>query len=204
MGEPTSEPGQRLLSAALGLFAELGYDQTTSQLIADVAGLPVVTIRTEFGGKRELYLAVIKHVHEEEQALLDRMTETYTHDAAGIHRLLDQYLDHFVDHPREAALWMQRRMYDASDLRDIERLYSFPQIHAVSELTAELVRPDVDMELVIWGIVWSVQTFVYGGIPDAQGGRSSAVDRRAVARFRRHLHSSIDPLLRRDPDEAAS
>ncbi|ROO91197.1 TetR family transcriptional regulator [Actinocorallia herbida] len=198
MTEPTSEAGQRLLSAALGLFAELGYDQTPGQLVADVAGLPVASIRTEFGGKRELYLAVIKHVHEEEQALLDRMTATYTHDAAGIHRLIDQYFDHFVDHPREAALWMQRRMHDAADLRDIERLYSSPQIHAVSQLTADLVRPDIDMELVIWGIVWSVQTFVYGGIPDLDGGRSSTSDRRAVARFRRHLHTSIGPLLRDD------
>ncbi|GAB2815466.1 hypothetical protein GCM10022221_11720 [Actinocorallia aurea] len=198
MTEPTSETGERLLNAALGLFAELGYDQTTSQLIADVAGLPVAAIRTEFGGKREVYLAVVKHVHEEEQALLDGMVATYTHDAAGIHRLIDQYFDHFVDHPREAALWMQRRMHDAADLRDIERLYSSPQIAAVSELTADLVRPEIDMELVIWSIVWSVQTFVFGGIPSADGGHVGTGDRKTVARFRRHLHSSIDPLLRDD------
>ncbi|MCD0450265.1 TetR/AcrR family transcriptional regulator [Actinocorallia sp. API 0066] len=196
MTEPASETGQRLLASALGLFAELGYDQTTSQMIADGAGLPVGAVRAEFGGKRELYLSVIKHVHEEEQRLLEHMMAEYTHDAAGIHRLVDQYLDHFVDHPRSAALWMQRRMYDAADLREIEINYSYPQIAAVSELTGDLVRPGVDMELVIWTLVWTVQTFVYGGIPDERGGRSTASDPRAVNRFRRHLHSSIDPLLR--------
>lgn len=185
----------RLLQTAIGLFAELGYDQTTSRMITDAAGLPENTVKDLFGSKRDLYLAVISHVYEEEQSLLKQMFGDYTHDRKGIHHLIDHYLDYFLQRPQAAALWMHRRMHDAADLREIEKYYSFPQIRTVAQQVGDLFRKEVDVEMVIWSIVWSVQTFVYGGIPDAHGNRIGRGDRRMVSRFRRHLHTSIDPMM---------
>lgn len=196
MPQPTSEEGQRLLEAAYGLFAELGYDQTESQMIADVAGVSVAAIKAEFGSKRGLYLEVMKRVHLEEQEIFEQMAAHYTYDAEGLHRIVDRYLDYFVDHPRSAALWAQRRMYDATDLREVEVAYNYPPARNIVEMTAGAVRPEVDMELLVWTIVWAVQTFVYSGFPNAEGGRVDATDPRALERFRRHIHTVVGALTR--------
>ncbi len=195
MTESALSDHERLLRTALRLFAELGYDQTTNRMITDATGLDPSAVTDLFGGKRDLYLSVIQLVHDQEQALLERMSGAYTHDRAGVHRMVDEYFDYFLDYPQTAALWMHRRMHDASDLRHIEQFYSFPQIKAVAELTRGLFPDDVDIELIVWNIVWSVQTFVYGGVPDAHGGRLGRDDPQAVQRFRHHLHSCLDHLM---------
>ncbi|GGS52932.1 TetR family transcriptional regulator [Planobispora rosea] len=50
---------QRILDAARGLFAELGYDQVTMRLIAAEAGANIALINRYFGSKRELFAEVL-------------------------------------------------------------------------------------------------------------------------------------------------
>ncbi|MEK6311689.1 MAG: helix-turn-helix domain-containing protein, partial [Curtobacterium sp.] len=48
------DPRGRLLRAALELFAEQGYDDTTAAQIAERAGLTKATLFRQFPDKREL------------------------------------------------------------------------------------------------------------------------------------------------------
>ena len=54
----------RLLDAAARLFAAHGYDGVSTRALARAAGVNVAAIGYHFGGKKELYTAVIHHAVE--------------------------------------------------------------------------------------------------------------------------------------------
>lgn len=185
---------EAIFAAAEHLFAELGYDQTSNQLIADAAGVPVEEV-VRHGGRLGLYNAVMENVREQGQRTFERFLAGYTPDAAGVHRLVDSTLDHFLRRPQDAGLWMQRRMKDAADL-SVEQRYAVPQLTEALRRTREVFRPELDATLVLQEIFWSVQNFIRGGLLDETGRVAGPDDPEAVARFRRHLHRLVDCLVR--------
>lgn len=188
MGIPAHEA---IFSAAEHLFAELGYDQTSVQLIADAAGVPAEAVNKEFGGKKKLYLDVMENVRVEGDKAFEKLAENYTPDEGGVHYLVDRTLDHFLRRPQDAGLWMQRRMQDAADLTEVEQRGSGPQLVQALELTKSAFRPELDSGLVLQDLFWSVHAFVRGGIFDDAGTRMGPGDPEAVDRFRRHLHQMV-------------
>lgn len=56
----TEATPDRLLDAAEELFAARGFDSVSTREIADAAGVNLAGIRYHFGGKRGLYLAVLR------------------------------------------------------------------------------------------------------------------------------------------------
>ncbi len=184
---------EKLLRAARPLFAELGYDQTPSELITDAAGLPASAIAEEFGGRRQLYLAVYQRVQEAELDLLEKLPPGKV-DVGSYHRFVDRYLDLLLESPDHAALWAQRWLNDAADLREVEKVYIMPQLEAVEEITAELFREDLDVVLMNWTLGWAIQVFSLIGIP----GHPERRDEEDIARFRRHLHTLLDLVIRKE------
>ncbi|ROO85026.1 TetR family transcriptional regulator [Actinocorallia herbida] len=181
----------RVVEAATRLFAELGYDQTDSTLIAETAGVSAADVRREFGGRRELYIEVFRRLQAAEWLLLRAYTEGGV-DREGAHRFIDAYIDFSLEHREHAALWTQRRMNDAADLREVETEFVVPQTAASLEAFAALFDDGVDPELMIWSVTWIVQAFTLAGLP----GTAERVGPRSVARFRAHLHSLVDRALR--------
>lgn len=57
----------RILEAALPLFAQHGYAGTSVRAIAGAAGVNVATLAYHFTDKEGLYLTVVQHLHEELQ-----------------------------------------------------------------------------------------------------------------------------------------
>lgn len=51
---------QRILTAALRLFEQLGYSQATTRAIAKAAGVNEVTLFRQFGSKKQLLMACIE------------------------------------------------------------------------------------------------------------------------------------------------
>ncbi len=190
---------QAIFHAAEHLFAELGYDQTSVQLIADMAGVPVEAVGEEFGGKKRLYLEIMDNLREEGEKSFSRVIANYTPDAAGVHYLIDSTLDHFLRRPQDAGLWMQRRLQDAADLTEVEWQGSRPQFVRTLELTKSAFRPELDPGLILQEIFWSVHNFVRGGFLDEAGRSIGPEDPETVDRFRRHLHRTVD-LFVREPE----
>jgi AcrR family transcriptional regulator len=52
----------RIISAALRMFGEYGYDRASTRLIAERAGVNTPAIQYYFGGKQGLYAACTRHV----------------------------------------------------------------------------------------------------------------------------------------------
>jgi AcrR family transcriptional regulator len=57
---------ERLLRAAAALFGERGYDRTRSRDIGELAGVDPAMIARYFGGKAQLFIAVLRAEHDAE------------------------------------------------------------------------------------------------------------------------------------------
>ncbi len=91
---PDASPGRgdetrgQLLDAGLTLFSRYGYDSVTTRQLASEAGANIAAIAYHFGGKRDLYRAVLHQLVEDTEPLLgpvaQRMAEGIA--AAGADR----------------------------------------------------------------------------------------------------------------------
>jgi AcrR family transcriptional regulator len=188
----------RIIETATRLFASLGYDGTSAQIIADAAGLDVATITDLVGGKRDIYLAVMERAHLATRAMFDSAFAEFTPDRAGIHLLADRYLDFCVDHPEVPELWIHRWLSDAADVTGLEALYLKPMLDRLTDALQGLVDTDVDLELAHWTVIWSVRGFCVGGVLNASGQPEGPRNTVFLRRFRAHLHRLVDRMLELD------
>lgn len=189
---------ERILAVATRLFAALGYDGTSTRLIAEAAGLNIATVAYHVGGKRDLYLMVMERAHQAERAALESAVARFTPTAEGARLLADAYLDFCVENPEIPALWMHRWLSDASDVAHLEGMYVKPLLGLVVEAVREAVPEgaDADVEYAIWTVVWCVHGFSRGGVLDDGGHRRrGGDDSKALARFRAHLHRLVEQML---------
>ncbi|TDD80295.1 TetR/AcrR family transcriptional regulator [Actinomadura rubrisoli] len=211
----TSDSGRgRILDVATRLFAALGYDGTSTRLIAEAAGLNIATVAYHVGGKRDLYLAVMERAHQKERAALEAalaeafgggsegssLEEAVTLDASALLRLLDRYIDFCAENPEIPALWMHRWLSDAADVAHLENLYVKPLMELVTDAVRQVVDDDVDVEYVVWSVIWCTHGFGRGGVLDENGRRRGMDDPRELARFRAHLHRLVAAALRLPPE----
>src|SRR3954447_15312736 len=68
------EPRRRILSAGLEMFAEQGYEATSTRLLAERAGVNLPAIPYYFGSKEGLYRAVVAYCLEHSEAFLAPVT----------------------------------------------------------------------------------------------------------------------------------
>ncbi|WP_037604628.1 TetR/AcrR family transcriptional regulator [Streptacidiphilus rugosus] len=178
---------ERILAAATTLFAEYGYDGTSTRRIAAEAQLNMATVAYHVGAKADLYREVMRRAHEAEAALLrDALGEFAAlagagDPAAAATGLVDRYLDFCLEQPHIPALWMRRWLSDAAEIAELEAAYARPLIDAVRDTVAGALpgaRPE-DVELTVWTVLWSTHGFCRSGI------------REQVPRFRAHLRALV-------------
>ncbi|MBE1530671.1 TetR/AcrR family transcriptional regulator [Actinomadura algeriensis] len=195
----------RLLETAVRLFAELGYDGTTLQLVADAAGLDVAAVREAVGdGKAELYREVMRFAAEAEGRALESALDALTLDLPGYLRVADAYLDFYTERTDLLALWLHRWMGDAADVPGLEQYYTTPVALEFAAAVRPMIPPDLDPDHVIWTVVWCVFGFLEGGLVYSDGSipperlRGQGLgprDAESVERFRAHLHAMLRRLL---------
>ena len=199
-----------LVEVATRLFAELGFDGTSTRLIAEAAGIDVDELVERVGEKTDLYRTVMAHAAELEHAALRSAMADFPPTVQGLLDLADAYLDFYVEHPEILSLWMHRWLGDAIDVERLEEEYARPLSVMITDLVRDLLPPDVDADHMIWTIVWSVYGFLTGGLqysrddPAATGtggrGHRRRIDPAELARFRAHLHTLIRRMTAPLPD----
>lgn len=204
--DATSSP-DRIVAAATRLFAEKGYDATSTRAIADAVGLNIATVAYHVGGKSDLYREVMRRAHVAQRdsvvaalADLDKSEPTVEATRAGLHRFVDAYLTFCVTHPEVPALWMRRWLAEGEDLAELEQEFTGPLVAQVgaqvrSRLERSDVAGDVDVELLVYTIVWTTHAFSRAGVVDESGIRVAPTDVVNLQRFRRHLHRLIDGAI---------
>ncbi len=91
MAAKRSPSRQKLINAALELFASQGITETTTRQIAEQAGVNEVTLFRQFGNKHGLLLAAI-----EEAEVFSTLAHTLAQEASQVHSL-EQALRDYVD-----------------------------------------------------------------------------------------------------------
>ncbi|WP_173098385.1 TetR/AcrR family transcriptional regulator [Actinomadura verrucosospora] len=183
-----------VMDVASRMFAELGYDGTSLQLIADALGVGVDEVAT-VGGKRELYLAAMRRAFEEEQAVMRTAMDDCPPGRECLHYLTDVYLDFQIEHPLGHALWMHRWVLDAIDISGLEDEFSRPQLQAVARKVKDQVPADVNVSYLLGTLIWCVHGFLGSGVMAPGQGVRRADDLTARQEFRTHLHQLIDKML---------
>ncbi|GAA2160758.1 TetR/AcrR family transcriptional regulator [Actinomadura napierensis] len=200
MGEIEEE---RLITTATRIFAELGYDGTSLQMIADAAGYDIGAVHGVAATKADLYGAVMQRADEVEEAAMQAALTQFTPGREGIVRLADAYLDFYVTHPQVLALWQHRWMGDAADLPGFEELYTKPLSVQIADTIRDLLPPDVDADYLIWSVVWCVYGFLTGGVVRSGPGEpprrhtpsSAPCPHDDVEGFRTFLHTMLDHMF---------
>ncbi|BAJ28119.1 MULTISPECIES: TetR/AcrR family transcriptional regulator [Kitasatospora] len=177
---------ERIVAAATELFAEHGYDGTTTRTIAAAAGLNVATVAYHVGGKADLYREVMRRAHEAERAAVAAALGEFAGragaDPAGAAAgFADRYLDFCLERPDVPALWMRRWLADAAEFAGLEEEYARPLLESVRDALAAALPgvPPERAELAVWTVLWTVHGFCRSMI------------RAQVPRFRVHLRGLV-------------
>ncbi|MFE7463498.1 TetR/AcrR family transcriptional regulator [Streptomyces sp. NPDC057499] len=198
---------ERILEAATRLFAERGYDATSTRAIGEAVGLNIATVAYHVGGKFELYRAVMRRAHLAQRdvatAALERLRAcgpSAEETRAALLGFVDTYLSFCLSHPEVPALWMRRWLAEGAELAEIETEFAGPLVAEVaSDVRTVLERAGIgtgiDVEMLVFTIVWTTHSFGQAGVIDPAGRRLGPRDLAALDRFRRHLHAVVTGVL---------
>ena len=119
----------------------------------------------------------------------------------ALHGFVDAYLSFCLRHPEVPALWMRRWLSEGEDIQAIEDEFAGPLVARVStRVRAVLDRAglthEIDLEMLVYSIVWTTHSFSRAGFVDATGERRLASSAEMRDRFRRHLHHLVGQILR--------
>lgn len=198
---------ERILEAATRLFAERGYDATSTRAIAEAVGLNIATVAYHVGGKPDLYRAVMRRAHLAQRdvatAALDQLRAcgpSVDETRAALLGFVDTYLSFCLGHPEIPALWMRRWLSEGPELAEIETEFAGPLVAEVADgirtvLDRAGMGSGVDVEMLVFTIVWTTHSFGQAGVIDPAGRRRGPHDLPALDRFRHHLHTVATGVL---------
>jgi AcrR family transcriptional regulator len=115
---------RQLLVHAKQLFLTLGYQNTTTEKIADAAGVSEPVLYRHFESKKALFLEVLQEIR---QATLDRWyeaTTTLADPMAKLHAITDIYLGSTRQHALEFRI-MHRTLMESVDEEIVALLRAF-------------------------------------------------------------------------------
>lgn len=119
-----AERQRQLLACAKQLFVTNGYQATTTEKIAQAAGVSEPVLYRHFESKKALFLEVLRQVRE---ATLERWraeTATLTDPLAKLHAIADIYLGSTREHALEFRI-MHRTLVETDDEEIVAFLRSF-------------------------------------------------------------------------------
>lgn len=202
------ESRERIIQAATLLFAEHGYHGVSARQIADAVGLNVATVHYHTGGKRELYLSVVRRLYEQEQALvmgvLDlQPADTWTRPAplwSALIRLIDALVDFVAQHPERARLYMQRWLEGADEMSPQEAELSLGLHRPLLEVLRRAqesgaILPDADIALFLRSFTWLLFGYFVTGPIDWQAWRGDPHAPDALDAFRAYLRAYAARML---------
>lgn len=112
-----SQNQKAILKAAEKVFAEAGYAGATTQLIADVAGLPKANVHYYFKTKEEIYRRVVYNIFDIWMEAASAF-ETELGPKEALSRYIDKKMDLARSHPYGSKVWAAEIMHGAPIIQD--------------------------------------------------------------------------------------
>lgn len=189
---------EQVLDAATRLFAAKGFDGVSMREIADAVGVNVATVQHHAGSKADLYAAVFRRVHDRERAALVAAAARSPRGEldragvlAGLHDLLDAYLDFLEEVPETTPLWLRRWLAPESH-SELDDEFALPLYHLVEDFLADAAGrglvDEPDPHVAVRSVVWAAHGYL-----TARAARPEAAAEEGAA-FRAYAHRWIEAL----------
>lgn len=142
----TPKTPESLLDAAEALFSERGYDSVGIREIAERAGANLAAIRYHFGGKRELYLEVVRRAMRQRATyaawqLLETPPRSRREAATLLCRFIRAFLHGILTDSRTAVcarLCQQEASSPSEAIDEVVRHFMAPNLEALARAIAPL------------------------------------------------------------------
>jgi len=124
----------RILTAARRMFGEYGFHGTTTRMIATKVGIDISTLHYHWGGKKDLYEAVVLDIYHDIRQKLNRV-ENQIHGRPLGERItisIEQIVDYLLGHPEIPNLIMHRYFGRTRDKEGLD--------YIVPEFISDIVR----------------------------------------------------------------
>lgn len=119
----TSSKREVILDAAEHLFAESGFDKTTTRAIANKAGVNIAMLSYYFGSKEQLLYAVLERFSDGLAKVFSHIEESYATPEERLRNWIIAYVDYIFNHPNHARI-VYRQVSVSSKREDIVKLVS--------------------------------------------------------------------------------
>lgn len=157
---------QRLLEAAGVLFAEKGFERTTAREICDLAKVNTAAVNYYFGGKRPLYIEVLREAHR--RLLNFNSLKALAGDDRAPEEKIREYLTgvlHSMLDPSPAG-WIvkvaMREMASPTEaLNELIELQVRPTTKLGRAIMAELIGLPVEHEIVIRAALSTIGQLIF-------------------------------------------
>jgi len=203
-----SDSSERIIQTATLLFAEHGYNGVSARQLANAVGLNVATVHYHTGGKRELYLQVVRQLYDQELALVSaalgsQPIEVLTRPAelqAALGNLVDQLVAFLHAHPERAHLYMRRWLEGVDEISPVEAELSLalhrPLLDVLQQAqVAGSIRPDLEVSLFLRSFTWMLFSYFVTGPINWQTWHGDPHATESLRAFRVYLHEYVDHML---------
>lgn len=190
-GEETRE---RILDAALPLFADLGFAGASTRKLADAADCNVATIAYYFGDKAGLYLAVIQRLQEDLEAATPAIQPT--DPEAFLRELVGAAWDFVNDHRVHIRLALRHVLEEGRHADELVETWNLPLLGRSDQIVSWF-RPDWPVPRRRMLVLTTMHAMVRMAVEDRQqlqlmlGGPDVDVDEAVVAWFTRLLEREL-------------
>ncbi len=156
----------RILECAESLFAQKGYEGTSTRQIASEARIAVHTLHYHFGGKRQLYLAVLEKaiipvrdiVNKYAAELLNQEVKDGRALKETIIKIIDELFAMLFSNPNYSLLFYRTWVEQDEDLMTFGWEYALSSMqewarHIEDTADKKLTR-DIDLSLFFMSVAW--------------------------------------------------
>ena len=151
--ETDTNTRDRLLKAAITVFARKGYEAATVRRICGLAGANVAAVNYHFGGKKALYAAVLKHVFEAAGAGVPDKTLTFQDPSLPPEERLRTYIlsyFHWVfgsekgkeEYSNLSTIFIMEMARPSEGLDKVVEKYIRPQAAMLMDILQDVLGPD--------------------------------------------------------------
>ena len=207
-----SDSVERIMRAAMALFAEHGFHAVTTRQIAAASELNMATVHHHVGTKGNLYRKVIEQLHEEERELLAGFTKELEGaliddaDAARelLLRMVDSVVDLFDKNPARGPLYMRRWLSTGDDLSAAESEHSLRLFEILRDVltraqNAGAIQAQIDLNLLLRSFDWLVYGYFVSGPVEDGRWRGDPRAPENIRAFKSFLRQYLSGMLGIDP-----
>lgn len=163
----TVDARDRIVEAALTVFADCGFDGATTRGIAKEAGVSSALIHHHFKDKENLWHLVGTRISQEFVEAIEAQTNPALKGTAeGLRQMLAAYMRYWREHPQALRFQLWRVLGAPKDERKTrsERLNDMFVPHFKAAQDAGLLRPDVPAGLLMVTTGGLIQFFLHSDI----------------------------------------